>query len=135
MDEDLIFKRYVEILALPDSRGRFPAKEWLEVLELRERRRADAGMENYDRAEEAGLRGTGRVEAVHGRRHELLELKLTRPTTPGPQLRFLGVVRGRTFWVAHAFVKKTRRIRARDIEAAERMLDRWQGAGAERSRT
>ena len=131
MNEDLIFEGHIEIRALPDGRGRFPATEWLDELALKERRRADAGMANYDRAEQEGLRGTGRVETVHGRRHKLLELKLTRGTTPGPQLRFLGIRRGRTFWVAHAFVKKTRRIRARDIEAAERMLDRWLEAGGE----
>lgn len=131
MDEDLIFEGHIEIRALPDSRRRFPAKEWLDQLALRERRRAEAGMENFDRAEAAGLRRTGRIEAVRGRRHKLLELKLTRGGSRGPQLRFLGVVRGRTFWVAHGLMKKARRIPGGDLGAAERMLDAWLEGGGE----
>jgi hypothetical protein len=126
MDE-LLFENHIQIRAIADARGRTQPVQWLEKLEARDRRRAEAGMANYDRTEEAGIRNTGRVELVRGRRHRMLELKLTRGGTPGPQLRFLGVLRGRTFWVAHAFIKTTRAILSADISAAEAILDQWRG--------
>jgi hypothetical protein len=125
--DDLLFSNHIEIRAIPDVGGRLQPVRWLEGLQLRDRRRAAAGMENYDRSEAAGLPSTGRTELVRGRRHRMLELKLTRGGTPGPQLRFLGVRRGRTFWVAHAFTKTRRAIPRKEIATAERVLDQWRG--------
>jgi hypothetical protein len=127
MDKDIIFKGHVTIRAVSDRQGRLPVKRWLDALSARDRRRAEAGMVNFDRLEAAGIRNAGRVELIRGRRRSMLELKLTRGGTPGPQLRLLGVMRGKTFWAAHGFLKTTRRITRRDLDAAEAVLDVWGG--------
>lgn len=80
-------------------------------------------MINFNNSEEAGLRATGRTERVKGRRWTLTELKLTRGGATGPQLRMLGVMRGRMFYAATGFHKTTRRLPRREIERAEAILD------------
>jgi hypothetical protein len=127
MDEDLIFRNHIEIRAIANRRNRHPAMEWVDSLPARDRHRADAGMLNFDRTEAAGMHRTGRLEIVRGKRHRMLELKLTRGGTTGPQLRFLGVMRGRTFWAARGFSKTTRTLTAADKAAAEAILDQWRG--------
>jgi hypothetical protein len=123
MESKVIFKQWITIAAVRDANGRWPARDWYDGLERRDQRRADAGMINFDATEKAGIRMTGRVEPVKGRRRTMIELKLTRGGSPGPQLRMLGVLRGRTFYVATGFHKRSRRLPRREIERAEAVLD------------
>src|SRR6478672_6011080 len=118
MESKVIFKRWITIEAVRDANGRCPARDWYEGLERRDQRRADAGMINFDATEKAGIRMTGRVEPIKGRRQMMIELKLTRGGSKGPQLRMLGVLRGRTFYAATGLHKRSRRLPRREIERA-----------------
>jgi hypothetical protein len=122
MKRDVIFVKWITIRAVIDSAGRYPAKEWFESLELRDRRRAEAGMTNFSDCEQAGIRNTGRLEPLNSGRPALLELKLTRGGATGPQLRMLGVLRGRTFYAAVGLHKTRRRILTREVEKALTIL-------------
>jgi hypothetical protein len=117
----------VTVVAVSDGNGRFPAAEWFESLELRDRRRAEAGFANFDAVQAAGIYGSGRIEHISGRHGALLELKLTRGGSTGPQLRMLGVLRGRTFFAATGFHKRRRRIPRHEILRAEAILIRGLG--------
>jgi hypothetical protein len=123
MGTEVIFQQWITIRALADKNGRLQVKEWFDSLELRDRKRALAGMVNFDATERAGIKLTGRVEPVHGRHRTMLELKLTRGGATGPQLRILGDLRGRTFHAALGFHKKTQRIPQALIARAEATLD------------
>jgi len=124
-DSDVMYDGWLVIRAVKDAGGRMPAKVWMDGLSRRDRARAEAGMVNYARSLEAGMRLTGRTELIRTRRHTLLELRLTRGGSRGPQLRLLGVLSGHTFWAAHGFTKKSRKIKQADISAADAALDSW----------
>src|SRR4051812_14744747 len=98
MQGDIIFKRWITIRTVKDAAGNSPAKDWYDSLQLLDSKRADAGFVNFDATEKAGIKKTGRMEPVHGRRRKMVELKLTRGGSIGPQLRMLGLMRGRTFY-------------------------------------
>jgi hypothetical protein len=124
-ESDVMYEGWLTIRAVPDGAGRLPAKEWFDQLSQRDRARARAGMENYSRSLEAGLRCTGRTEVIRTKGTTFLELRLTRGGSRGPQLRLLGVLKGRTFWAAHGFTKKSRKINPKDITAAVIALESW----------
>jgi hypothetical protein len=123
MRSEVIFKKWITVKAVRDSAGAIPAKEWFNSLELRDRMRAEAGLTNFDATERVGIRSTGRIEPVKGRRRGMRELKLTRGGSTGPQLRMIGEMRGRTFFAALGFHKKQRRIPASVIARAESILE------------
>jgi hypothetical protein len=124
-EDDLIFSGSVRVRAIPDPRGRLQPKRWLENLVLRDRRRADAGLDAYDLAYESKRGYAGRLEKIEGSKAGLLELKLTRGGSRGPQLRFLGVWNEGAFFVALAFAKTSPRINRRDIDTADRIVSDW----------
>lgn len=124
-EEDIIFRRAVSVRAIPDRRGRLQAKEWFESLSLRDRKRAQAGLESFDVGFESKRGFAGRLEKIEGSRTGLLELKLTRGGTPGPQLRFLGVWRGGTFFVARGLSKTSRAVKRAEIAAADMTISEW----------
>jgi hypothetical protein len=135
MDEEpnLIFRKSVEVRAIPDRRGRFQARAWFDSLSLRDRKRAQAGLRSFDVGFESKRGYAGRLEKIQGSKTGLFELKLTRGGTPGPQLRFLGVWRGGTFFVARGVMKTSRAIKRADVRAADAVVSEW-GADPSRER-
>jgi hypothetical protein len=126
VDDDIIFRKSVTIRSIPDRRGRFQAKDWLLSLSLRDQRRAQAGLESFD-VGFASKRGyAGRLEKIKGSRNGVLELKLTRGGTRGPQLRLLGVWRAGTFFVALGLMKTSRAIKRSDVGLADDRVDAWE---------
>jgi hypothetical protein len=128
VDDDLIFRNHVIVRAIPDARGRCQAKEWFETLPARDRKRADAGLASFDLSFESKRGYAGRLEKIEGSREGLLELKLTRGGTPGPQLRFLGVWRGDAFFVVVGFIKKSPAVPRSRIRTAARTVTDWKQA-------
>ena len=130
----IIYRGWITVTAIPDRSGAFQPIEWLEALSSADRARVQAALQSVENSSQWKRPFTGRIEKVEGSRYPLFELKITRGGARGPQLRFIGFWQGRTFYVAHAFFKKSRRIAQRDLRAAGRAYEIWSIASANRSR-
>lgn len=128
MDDDLILRsEWLTFRALETTDGDFQAKQFLEELRDRDWRKFLGAARTVETALR-NRRRTGRLERVEGSKVGLLELKITAPGSPGPQLRILRIQKGRTIWLARGLVKRER-LRRRDIELAEAAVRRFLGGG------
>jgi hypothetical protein len=124
IEDDLIFPGdSLPVRAIPVA-GSYPAKDWVEQLQPRDFKRAQAGARSADVAAASGRGYAGRIEKISGSSVGLMELRLTRGGTKGPQLRLLGVLLRGAFWAAHGFAKKNPRF-AGDIATAEVRVHNW----------
>lgn len=122
----IIYSGCITVRAIANSTGTsFPALDWVMGLEPGNQARVQAALKSVDNSFVWKRPYAGRLEKIEGSAYDLFELRITRGGARGPQLRFIGFWRGTTFWVAHAFWKRSPRIRDRDIKAAERAFERW----------
>lgn len=130
MDEDnlIITVGDLTFRALETSDGAYPAKRFLEDLPERDWRKFLSAARLVAQALEPGSGLSGRLERVQGSRVGLLELKVTAPGSPGPQLRILCIRKGRTIWCTRGLVKRERLPR-REVELAEAAARRYLGGG------
>jgi hypothetical protein len=121
---DLIFEGEALPIRAIRWRGSYPAKEWVQGLSERDFKRALAGARSADVAAASGRGFAGRIAKISGSSYGLVELRLTRGGTTGPQLRLLGVLRDGAFYAAHGFSKKSPKF-AGEIATAEQRVRAW----------
>lgn len=106
------------------------------VAELDPRLRAKllAACQILARALAEGRLPAQRTEAIRGtRRSGLFELRGTLPGSRGPQMRLICWRDGARILIVRAFLKRTRAIPRREVELAERALERYLRAADERA--
>jgi len=124
-DADLILTSGpLQLRAMEDGRGGYPAKKWFEELEPRLQARVLARLDNISSSLQSG-RPDQALAVLRGSRAGLLEMRVTPAGGRPPHLRLFVLRRGMTLWAAAGMKKQANRIKPGDWRSAENLALTW----------
>jgi hypothetical protein len=125
LDADLILTSGpLELRAMDDGRGGYPAMRWYEGLEPRLQARVMARLDNISNSLQSG-RPDQALAVLRGSRAGLLEMRVTPAGGRPPHLRLFVLRRGTTLWAAGGMKKQADRIKPGDWRSAENLALDW----------
>jgi hypothetical protein len=124
-DPDLILSSGpLELRAMGNGRGGYPAKEWYEELEPRLQARVLARLDNISNSLLRG-RPDQALGVLRDSRAGLLEMRVTPAGGRPPHLRLFVLRLGVTLWAAGGIKKQANRLRPRDWRSADNLALAW----------
>jgi hypothetical protein len=108
------------------STGEMPALDWYNSLERKGIGQVQAVISILESSFLSGRPPAGRSCMVPGSRNHLMEIRVTADGAGrGPHLRLFAMRRRMQLHAAFGITKKSNKWKPRDIEAAERIADKW----------
>jgi hypothetical protein len=124
-DADLILTSGpLQLRAMDDGRGGYPAMQWYQGLEPRLQARVMARLDNISNSLQSG-RPDQALGMLRGSRAGLLEMRVTPAGGRPPHLRLFVLRREMTLWAAGGMTKQANRIKPSDWRSAENLALAW----------
>ena len=114
----------LELRAMDDGSGGYPAMRWYEGLEPRLKARVMARLDNISNSLQGG-RPDQALAVLRGSRAGLLEMRVTPAGGRPPHLRLFVLRRGMTLWAAGGMKKQANRVKPGDWRSAENAALEW----------